>query len=103
MHYFSVFPTKQETRTRLARELFEEVQRNPAHSALAMAGGKDSSGNLVIGMTMREAYEHLRENGEELKFHGSGLALIQQLEKETPEKEGVIRVQFFQPGRFGLN
>lgn len=101
MRYLEVFPTAPDKKQEIAEALFAAKDPRAIYSALPLPRNPQP-GSLVLGMTMREAYETLRLQGIPLKFQGSGVALLQQPVGES-ETGAPVEVQFFPPPRLEVN
>ncbi len=101
MRYLEVFPTAPDKKQEIAGALFAAKDPRAIYSTLPLPRNPQP-GSLVLGMTMREAYETLRLQGIPLKFQGSGVALLQQSVAES-ETGAPVEVQFFPPPRLEVN
>ncbi len=101
MRYLEVFPTAPEKKREIAGALFAAKDPRAIYRALPLPRNPQP-GSLVLGMTMREAYETLRLQGIPVKFQGSGVALLQQPVAES-EAGAPVEVQFFPPPRLEVN
>ena len=104
MQYLEEVPTDSEHRSEVVQRLFGP-QVQPVHQPADEESETRDPTSLVIGMTMREAYESLRKQAIPFRFQGSGVALMQEPRMGFNEKEadGVVQVQFFSPPRLDVN
>ncbi len=101
MQYLEVFPTEPDSRWKIAQNLFEEAPLELAGPVHLRDSGTPAAGMLMLGMTMREAYRSLCQQGIPLAFQGSGIALVQEprVFARSGGLPGVLTVEFFPPKR----
>jgi len=109
MNYLKVFPSDPDAGRQIVATLFPNsngMEPNGLESRAVPAVSGEISQPLVVGMTMREAYEHLRGQGVPLRFQGSGVALLQEprgFELEDQASPRIRQVEFFPPARLAWN
>jgi cell division protein FtsI (penicillin-binding protein 3) len=107
MKYLQVLPTKPEKRNEVAVKLFKSYQGEKEFSTTqAPPWRQQLNRGLVLGMTMREAYERLRSRGLPVAFRGSGIALEQSIRPartRVANTSQALEVKFFPPSRLKMN